>query len=66
MMMMPMMPQQQGPKKPGEAFEHEWDALEVVRHDWALNQDEEGADIPLVVNELASVEKSLLQKWQTV
>lgn len=62
--MMPNMQQKQGPKKPGEAFEHEWDAMEVVRHDWALDPQEERDDPSPAINSLASVEVSLLKKWK--
>lgn len=62
MMMMPMMKPQQGPKKPGEAYEHEWDAVQVSRHEWALNKEEQNDGLPSA-SELATVEINLLNRW---
>lgn len=64
MMMMPVpgmgMNKQQGPKKPGEAFEREWENIEVTRHEWALDNE---AEAGLSMNSLSTVEIGLLKKW---
>jgi len=63
MMMMPMQ-QNKGPKKPGEAFEHEWESLEVVHHDWALDPQDNRDEPTITPNALAAVEIGLLKKWE--
>jgi hypothetical protein len=62
-MMMPMPMQQKQPKKPGEVFEHEWEALEIVHHDWALDPQEQRDDVTLTPNTLAAVELALVKRW---
>lgn len=47
------------PPNPAKTFNSEWEAMEVVQHDWALNpkaKRDKGSG-------LAAVEQSLLEDW---
>ena len=48
------------PPDPAKTFKAEWEAMEVVQHDWALNPK---ARRDKKLPGLAAVEQSLLQDW---
>ena len=49
------------PPDPAKAFKAEWEAMEVVQHDWALNPKARRAQSK--VPGLAAIEQSLLEDW---
>merc|ERR1712146_557497 len=63
-MMQQQMAMTKTPQQPGQAYKAEWEALQVMRHDWALHSQQHlGSDVVDVRHDLAGVEQDLIRAW---
>jgi hypothetical protein len=60
------MAQQQAPPDPAKAFQGEWEALELVNHEWALNASSKASSSSLTLSTTAAASAELSKDELTV